>query len=247
MYQTIWTVDALSSELAPYDGTGWRVVEAQHQISTQKLVDTLDEQQLLEEMLDEVKPQVPEAYAHLHFLLFTPFRYKPYPHASRFRRAGMTPGVFYASERVETAMAETVFYRYLFFSESPDTPFPTNALIHTAFAVALKTAKMLDLMSDPLAQDTDIWTNKQVYNACLDLSDKARETQAEIIRYQSVRDPKSGANLAVLDPVAFASPEPIAHQTWHIHIRPDVAQAICAFPALSLEFLKSDFADDRLN
>ena len=86
-------------------------------------------------------------------------------------------------------------------------------------------------MFDPLAQDAELWTNKQDYDACLDLSDKAREAQAEIIRYQSVRDPRAGANLAVLDPVAFASPEPIAHQTWHIHIRPDVAQAICAFPS----------------
>ncbi|WP_090075569.1 RES domain-containing protein [Cohaesibacter marisflavi] len=97
-----------------------------------------------------------------------------------------------------------------------------------------------------MAKDTDLWTNKQVFNTCLDLADKAREAQAEIIRYQSVRDPRAGANLQVLDPAAFASPEPIAHQTGHIHIRPDVAQAICALLALSLEFRKSDFADDRV-
>ena len=39
------------------------------------LVDTLEEQALLEEVLDDSKPAVPEDCRNLHYLLFTPFRY----------------------------------------------------------------------------------------------------------------------------------------------------------------------------
>ena len=37
----IWTPAALRSEAAARAGRGWRLVEAQHRVSTMKLVDTL--------------------------------------------------------------------------------------------------------------------------------------------------------------------------------------------------------------
>ena len=88
-----------------------------------KLVDTLAEQALLEQWLDESKPPVPPDCRHLHYLLATPFRYgAPYPQGSRFRRPGLTAGVFYASRTPATAMAELAFHRLLFFAESRHTP-----------------------------------------------------------------------------------------------------------------------------
>ncbi len=47
----IWTPDALQSEKRAVSGLYWRLVEAQHQVSTMKLVDTVDEQSLLEDIL----------------------------------------------------------------------------------------------------------------------------------------------------------------------------------------------------
>src|SRR5882757_8489431 len=121
----IWTPAALSSEALPVSGRYWRLVEAQHHVSTLKLVDSLEEQALLEQLLEESKPALPPECAGLDYLLATPFRYGAvYPHGSRFRRAGRTLGVFYASERVETALAEMAFYRLLFFADSPETPLP---------------------------------------------------------------------------------------------------------------------------
>ena len=131
----IWTPAALSSEARPLQGRCWRLVEAQHRVSTLKLVDSLAEQALLEELLETTKPPVPPECRHLHYLLATPFRYGAYPKGSRFRRAGLTPGVYYASEAPETAVAEIAFYRLLFFAESPATPWPVNAAEFTAFAV----------------------------------------------------------------------------------------------------------------
>ena len=104
-------------------GRCWRVVEAQHVVSTLKIVDTLAEQAQLERLLEDTKPPVPPDCTHLHYLLSTPFRYGAlYPAGSRFRRAGLTPGVFYASQESETAVAEMAFRRLLFFAESPTTP-----------------------------------------------------------------------------------------------------------------------------
>lgn len=44
MSSPIWTPDALLSEKRTVSGKYWRLVEAQHQVSTMKLVDTVEEQ-----------------------------------------------------------------------------------------------------------------------------------------------------------------------------------------------------------
>ena len=142
MSSPTWTAAALSSEAVRLDGKVWRLVEAQHRVSTLKLVDTLDEQALLEELIEETKPAIPAECRHLDYLLATPFRYgSVYPQGSRFRRAGRTRGVFYAAEQVATAVAEMAFYRLLFFADSPDTPWPKDAAEYTAFSAAIRTDK----------------------------------------------------------------------------------------------------------
>ena len=67
-------------------GPTWRVVEAQHVVSTGKLVDAPEEQAALEMLIDSSKPPIPaaEEFAGLHYLLSTPFRYPPLRHGSRF-------------------------------------------------------------------------------------------------------------------------------------------------------------------
>ena len=91
MLSRTWTAGALSSEAVKLEGKVWRLVEAQHRVSTLKLVDTLDEQALLEDLIEETKPAIPVECRRLDYLLATPFRYgSVYPQGSRFRRAGRT-------------------------------------------------------------------------------------------------------------------------------------------------------------
>jgi hypothetical protein len=138
MSSSTWTPDALLSNFRALAGLCWRAVEAQHYVSTLKLTDTQEEQSRLEELIEATKPRLPEECRHLPYLLSTPFRYgAPYPTGSRFRRAGLTAGVFYAAENPRTAIAELTFYRLLFFAESPNTPWPTNPGEYTAFAARL--------------------------------------------------------------------------------------------------------------
>ncbi|QRM36806.1 RES family NAD+ phosphorylase [Rhizobium rhizogenes] len=241
----IWTPDALSSEARPISGRYWRLVEAQHQVSTLKLVDTLEEQALLETLLEESKPALPPECAGLDYLMATPFRYGAiYPYGSRFRRAGRTLGVFYASEQVETALAEMSFYRLLFFSDSPGTPLPANAAEYTAFAVVIATKQAVDLTLAPLERDREAWADPVNYEACQSLADAARAGKVDAILYQSVRDPKGGKNIALLTAHAFAAREPVERQTWRIRLSPAGVQALCEFPKARLGFARSDFGDD---
>lgn len=222
-------------------GSCWRMVEAQHKVSTMKLVDSAEEQALLEDLLEGSKPPLPPECHGLHYLLATPFRYGAvYPHGSRFRRAGRTAGVFYGSQEVETALAEVVFYRLLFHRESPATPLPLNPLEFTAFCIGVKSAKALDITQTPepaLKALND-------YAACQALADEVRSEGGDLIRYMSARDPLHRANLALLSPSAFAVPSPTGWQSWYIRLGPKGATALCDHPRKGLDFPLAVFSAD---
>jgi hypothetical protein len=224
-------------------GECWRIVEAQHHVSTMKLVDTLAEQGRLEALLEASKPPVPVECQRLHYLLSTPFRYgAPYPTGSRFRRAGLTPGVFYASKTVATAVAEMAFHRLLFYADSPATPWPA-AGEYTAFSTRYRTASGVDLTAPPLAADRARWTHLTDYAQCQALADAAREAGVEGLRYASARDP-GGVNVALLTCRAFAAREPLSRQTWRIALNAHGVRAMSAFPGARLEFDRAAFAAD---
>ena len=239
-----WTHAALSSERRQLSGVCWRVVEAQHRVSTMKLVDTLEEQSALESLIDATKPRLPRDCQQLHYLLATPFRYgAPYPSGSRFRRAGMTPGVFYASRTSSTAIAEMTFHRLMFFADSPQTPWPAGAGDLTAFSVRFRTSAGLDLTAAPFAAEHVRWAHPTDYTSCQSLADTAREADVEVLRYPSARDP-GGINIALLVCRAFATREPIERQTWRLNLNAHGARAVCEFPELRLEFGPTAFAAD---
>jgi len=241
----IWTPAALSFEARTASGAWWRLVEAQHQVSTMKLVDSVGEQSLLEALLEETKPAFPPECAGLDYLLATPFRYGAYPRGSRFRRAGRTPGVYYAAEEVTTALAEMAFYRLLFYSESPSTPLPANAAEYTAFSAQIATDRAIDLTLPPLVKDEPVWTDPVDYAACQTLADAARAGDIEAILYRSVRDPKGGRNIALLTAKGFAAREPTDRQTWRIRLSSSGVQALCEFPRRLVGFATADFSGDE--
>ena len=207
------------------------------------LVDTMGEQQRLEQLLDESKPPVPAECRALHYLLATPFRYgAPYPNGSRFRRAGFTPGVYYASTSVATAVSEMSFRRLLFFAESPSTPWPANAAQYTAFSVRFRSSLGLDLDVAPFDQPAGQWRHPTDYSACQELADSARAAGVAVLRYNSVRGP--GRNVALLTAKAFGSREPQQWQVWRLHAGPRGVRAICSWPEQRLAFDRQAFAAD---
>jgi len=193
----------------------WRAVEAQHVASTMALVDSIEEQHALERLLDDTKPPIPAGAAHLHWLLFTPFRYPPAPGGSRFRGPN-DPGVFYGADAIRTACAELGYWRWRHLLDSPALDaMPTKP--QTVFQVKLK-IDAVDLRANPFARDRRHWTDASDYSRCQDFGRTARAAGIGAIRYESVRDPKHDACCAVLSPSAFAPPIPVEQQTWMLSV-----------------------------
>ncbi|MPZ55637.1 MAG: RES domain-containing protein [Rhizobiales bacterium] len=226
-------------------GICWRLVEAQHYVSTAKLTDSANDQLLLERLIEATKSSVPPECEHLNYLLSTPFRYgSPYPHGSRFCKAGLTEGVFYAAESADTAAAEITFHRLLFFAESPATPWPGNPGEYTAFAAEFAAARTIDLTRPPLNADRALWTHPTDYVACQALAAAARSAAIDVVRYQSVRDPSHRASVALLTCRVFTKPNVVSRQTWRIHLDTAGARAFCEAPKHTLAFGRDTFATD---
>ncbi len=220
----MWTPTALASEGRSLGGDSWRAVEYQHAFATRRLVESQADQELLEEIIEAVKPPLPPEADGLDYLLATPFRYDaPYPAGSRFRPAGISEGVFYASEHPRTALAEFCYHRMRFFRESPQAQLPRHNHTLTVFAAAWHSTRALDLTLPPLDRDRNLWTDPDNYSATQALATNARQAELDVIRYESVRDPGEGVNLALLKPAAFTRPAPVARQTWSLYLSRDEA------------------------
>lgn len=194
----------------------WRIVEAQHRVPTMRVVDTLDEQRVLEDLLEASKPPVPVEAQGLHYLLSTPFRYPaPPPVGSRFRGIG-DPGVWYGADVVETALAEVAYWRLRFLADSAPTP-DLLPVPHTAFRASVG-GDAVALTRPPFDRQHRQWEDPNSYVATQAFARVAREADVAMIRYRSVRDPEHGEALAVLTPAAFRKSEPIEQRTWLIKV-----------------------------
>ena len=180
-------------------------------MSTRKLVDSLAEQELLEELLEGAKPPAPDARAH--YLLSTPFRYPPLPHGSRFGRPDER-GIWYGSEGVLTALAETAYYRLLFL-EGTAADLGTVETGHTAFRVRCRATRGVDLTAAPFDAARATVAASDRYAQTQELGAILRRDGVQALRYPSARDPGGGVNVAVLDVGAFGRSRPRGFETWY--------------------------------
>jgi hypothetical protein len=187
-------------------------VEAQHQVSTRKLVDSADEQILLEELIDRVKPP-DTTRGRLHYLLSTPFRYPPLPHGSRFG-ARHERGIWYGSESKRTMFAEVAYYRVLFLEGTrADLGIVTTQL--TAFSVRARSAHGIDLVAPPFDAHRRAIASPTRYTATQALGAAMRAAGVELVRYPSARDAAGGVNVAAFSPIVFGAARPRGLETWH--------------------------------
>jgi hypothetical protein len=207
-----------------------------------RLVDSLAQQAALEAILEASKPPLPPSARPLHYLLATPFRYRPHT-GSRFR-APLQAGVWYGAEALRTALAEKSYWRLRFLLDSPGTP-DLKPVPHTAFRVAVRTAAALDLTAAPLVRERRHWTSRTDYRLTQQLATCAREAGIEAIRYESVRDPEHAACAALLTPRVFGRAAPHGSQTWFIAAaRERVRCQPDANTEASFEFTRAQLAGD---
>ncbi len=203
MSSSIWTQCAGGSRLRRLRLSPWRVVEAQHQISTRKLVDSIDEQAILEQLIETSKP-VDTTGGRRHVLLATPFRYPPLRHGSRFG-ARHDPGLWYGSADQRTLFAEAAYYRLLFL-EGTSADLGIVTTWHTAFTVSAKTERGIDLTARPFDAHRAAISSPSDYRESQALGQSMRDAGVGMFRWRSARDAEGGINVGIF------LPAPATHQ-----------------------------------
>jgi hypothetical protein len=196
----------------------WRGVESQHVVSTLRLVDSAQEQILLELLLEQSKPKLPPTLqrppsrVQKHYLLYTPFRYRP-QHPSRFRPAGSL-GIWYGAENLYTACAEVAYWRSRFMLDSPALAATVLLTEHSFFQARVEGAA-IDLMRPPWLSARAAWTKSNDYTETQALAALAKAKGLQWIGYESVRAPgERCAAVLDLDALNMLTPE-TPPQTWH--------------------------------
>lgn len=245
MSPDIWTLSGGLSNTKPIALDPWRTVEAQHKVSTRKLVDTLEEQQLLESIIDGVKPPLPRtgAFAGLDYLLATPFRYPPLRYGSRFGTAAER-GIFYAARDLETSLAEKAYYQLLFLAGTK-APLQGLSADWTAFQSGVATDHGIDLTSPPFAPHADAISSPSSYEASHRLGAAMRAAGVIAFLYTSARCPRGGAALGLFQP-AFKrrSPFTTTMQTWRCLTTPAGCELVRLNGNARLAFRRASFERD---
>jgi hypothetical protein len=196
-------------------------------VSTRKLVDSAEEQILLEELIDGAKPPYTTP-PRLHYLLSTPFRYPPLRHGSRFGRRHER-GIWYGSETRRAAFAEVAYYRLLFL-EGTSASLELVETQLTAFTVRARSPRGIDLTAAPFDANKRAIASPTKYDATQPLGSAMRAAGIELFRFPSAREP-GGVNVGVFDAGVFGNSKPRGFETWH-----------CTATRDRVELAKRDFA-----
>lgn len=207
--------------LEPIQGVAFRVVESQEDIATTRLVDDIPEQVRLEELLEATKPRRVPGTEHLHYLLAPPFRYPPLLHGSRFGRY-FERSLFYGGMTINTALAETAYYRFVFLNHLAE-PFPKPLRTqHTVFGARVRTdqgVRLQDQAWDSLHKEL---THPADYATSQALGSTMRESGVVAFQFLSARAQQAGlyslpypgdqglegVNIALFEPSALKDRNP---------------------------------------
>jgi hypothetical protein len=218
-----------------------RIVEAQEINATRQLVDTIDEHDLLEQLIESSKPKIPYDMRGYHYLLSTPFRYPPLNYGSRFGTVH-EPSLLYGSIKEATCVAECAFYRLSFFHSMIEAPAIIKAQ-HTLFTAGFRSSKVVDLSSPIFLKYASQIADKSDYTFTQKLGSFLRNNGFDCLLYSSARDPGHGLNVALYNHVPLKDKKPIATAEWHSQVIKDKVQFKNIRTKCSYDFDIKDFFD----
>jgi hypothetical protein len=193
-----WDLCKDNELIKPLSAEPWRVVEAQHVLSSRDLVDSREEHDLLEELLEDSKPSINK---EKNYLIFTPFRYPPLKYGSRFGRT-FEPSLWYGSLELETAFTEVAYYRFKFLNDT-QANLGYLEISMTAFTAFLNTERGVDLTEHPFQEYLPQITDKKAYEYSQMLGTSMRDHEIEAFIYPSARSKKAANNVAAYTPSVF--------------------------------------------
>lgn len=213
----------------------WRIVELQEKTSTRKLVDSVEEQKILEELMEESKPALSISQTGFHSLLYTPFRYPPLRYGSRFGKR-TEPSLWYGSLSIETVMAEKAFYQLSFINASTGN-FGMISSPMTTFSVQLRIVNGIKLNEKPFKKFRHVISSPTQYDNSQFLGKCMRENGIDGFTFISARDQKMGINVGLFKITAFANknPEAKSFQIWQ-----------CNTTKINVEFIQMGSVNDTI-
>ncbi len=201
----LWNTCAGEKHRTHIETEAWRVVEAQHVSSSRDLVDSIEEHDLLEELLEESKPKIAKIATNKHYLIFTPFRYPPLKYGSRFGRQ-YEPSLWYGSMDLQTVFSEVAYYRLKFFDDTTAN-LGFSEIPITVFSAYLKSSHGIDLTDHPFTDHQDKISSRQSYEYSQALGTDMRQSGIEAFIFASARASKTvksmGKNIAAFTPEVF--------------------------------------------
>ena len=213
MSQSTWTQSGSASSRVRLELTAWRVVESRAVSATRRLVDSDEEQRVLDELIDRAEPRGAPDLEGLHPLLAAPFRHPPSSGGSRFASV-IARGVLYAARELPTALGDAA-YGLLLFRAGTAARLGSLLSQHTAFQVSLKSAWSVDLTRPPFTAHARRLASRTDYAATQQLGRELRDAGIQLALYEAARDPERRTAVAVFSPAALASSRPLPHaQEW---------------------------------
>ena len=215
MTETLWDPAWIQEHVTNLSMHAFRMVETQHIAATMRLVDSAEEQDWLEQMLEGSKPPLPPEAVGLHYLLAAPFRYVPQT-GSRFRAVN-TPGIWYGADDRYCACAEIAYWRQRFLLDSVGLMKQHLSTEHSMYQAVVH-GQAIDLLSAPWSQAQVHWQHHSDYTETQQLGKMVRNSgDVAWMRYGSVR--ASGhICAAVLDPRSLNMVSADGQfEQWHCH------------------------------
>nr|WP_284041607.1 RES family NAD+ phosphorylase [Halomonas olivaria] len=190
------------------------MVESQEQVATLDYVDTLEEQEILEALLEAAKPPLPVQEQDLHYLLKTPFRYPPLKWGSRFGRVH-EPSIFYGGQKIATTLAESAYYRLVFWYSMDGTAVAESLRSeHTLFSVDYAAKQGVRLNAGAFIDHIEALRHPVDYTHCQSLGSVMRVAGVEAFEYASARDQQGGTCVGLFTPAALTQHQPGEMSAW---------------------------------
>ncbi|HET9843191.1 MAG TPA: RES family NAD+ phosphorylase [Gammaproteobacteria bacterium] len=196
----------------------WRIVEDQSKSTTRKFVDSLEEHEVLENLIEASKPKLtitPKESSDLHYLLSTPFRYPPLRWGSRFGTR-FDRGILYGSLDLPTAMCEKAYHRLAFLTAS-EGDLGGKTTYYTSFQFKAQSNTFVNLIQNPFNTYQDLITSKKSYDFTQALGSQMRTAQVDFFLYPSARTKELGQNIGIFSPKAILHNRQISRTFQSLH------------------------------